>query len=288
MSEQTIEQWLSWGAHTLSKHNDGDSVDSERLLAQVLGVSRAHLFAWPNQYVTAEQSEQFRDGIQRLLAQEPLAYILGNHPFVDLVLTVTPATLIPRPETEHMALTLLKHHDTQSIRTVCDLGTGSGAIALLIKSRRPHWSCIAVDKQADALAVAQHNAQHHQLSLTFVQGDWLHAIGDHCLDLVICNPPYIAEDNSHLSGLHHEPTTALVAADNGLADIQTVITDSIRVLKAGGELYIEHGYDQSDQVMQFLMDQGFVMVMRFRDHAGHRRFIRAVKPYHDESKEVVA
>lgn len=202
---------------------------------------------------------------------EPLAYILGHQPFYDLDLRVTPATLIPRPDTEILVEAALARLPSDVPCTVADLGTGSGAIALAIARHRPRARVLAVDVSADALRVARDNARRHGIgNCHFLQASWLDGLADGAFDMVVSNPPYIAADDAHLPALSFEPRTALVAADNGLADIRRIAQDAPRVLKADGWLLFEHGYDQRE-ALAALPELHWAQRDFLRDYGGNWR-----------------
>ena len=181
----------------------------------------------------------------RLHAGEPLAYLLGNQSFYGLDLAVSRATLIPRSDSEILVERALSHLRDLSAPTVIDLGTGSGALALAIAAARPDAQITATDQSAEALAIAADNARMHCLSnLRFLQADWLAPFAAASADLIVSNPPYIAPDDPHLAALAFEPQTALVAADDGYRDLFAIMAQAPRVLKGGGWLLMEHGWQQ--------------------------------------------
>ncbi|MDO5090118.1 MAG: peptide chain release factor N(5)-glutamine methyltransferase, partial [Cardiobacteriaceae bacterium] len=203
---------------------------------------------------------------------EPLAYILGHQPFYDLDLRVTPATLIPRPDTETLVDAALARLPQDCSATVLDLGTGSGAIALAIGKHRPRATIIASDLSAEALAVARENACHNRIpNVHFVQTSWLAAFADHCADLIASNPPYIADGDPHLAALAHEPQTALTAGHDGLDDIRTLLRDAPRVLRPGGWLLFEHGYDQRDAIAALINHDDWASADFAKDYGGNWR-----------------
>lgn len=183
----------------------------------------------------------------RLHSGEPLAYLLGNQPFYGLDLTVNRATLIPRSDSEAVVERALHHLRGIACPTVLDLGTGSGALALAIAKNRPDADVSGSDQSMAALAVATENARRLGISnIHFRHGDWLVPFADESADLIISNPPYIAPKDPHLAALKHEPLSALVAADDGYRDLNTIMDTAPRVLKAGGWLIMEHGWQQGN------------------------------------------
>lgn len=200
---------------------DSARLDASLLLGKLIGLSAAGLMAHDNDEIAADTVQAYRDLIARRAAGEPTAYLLGHREFWTLDLQVTPAVLIPRPDTEVLVEAALK----LPFVSVLDLGTGSGAIILAIKSERPDCYACAVDISLQALKVAAANAQRHHLMVELVQSSWFDGLGDRRFDLIVANPPYIAPHDPHLTcnGLNFEPQSALVAADEGYADLKAII-----------------------------------------------------------------
>lgn len=249
-----------------------EALEADLLLAFVLGQSRTWLFTWPERALTDEQQRHFGDLIQRRLNGEPVAHILGTREFWSLPLKVNPSTLIPRPDTETLVETILNRFDQPTLR-VADMGTGTGAIALALASERPGWSISAFDVQPDAVALAQENAQHLGLPVTVGLSHWCEALADHSLDLLVSNPPYIAADDVHLQqgDVRFEPLTALVAAEDGLADIRILIEQGRRVLVPGGWLFLEHGWTQGGAVRECFERLCYGSVATVQDMGGRER-----------------
>lgn len=258
--------------------HDNARLDAEVLLAQVLQKNRSYLYTWPDQLLSAEQCNQFQQLVNLRASGKPLAYITGQQEFWSMPLMVNAHTLIPRPETEQLVDAVLADYAGAHQCTVWDAGTGSGAIALALKKEKPHWQVLASDISADALAVAAANAQQLTLPVCFVQASWLQSVAKNSLDILVSNPPYIAEHDAHLPALRYEPFSALVAADKGMADIQQLCAQAIDVLKPGGRFYVEHGYDQQQPVSDAFIANGFLQVQCQRDYAGLPRFTCGVKP----------
>lgn len=228
---------------------------------------RAWLLTHEQHVLTSEQTARFKQGLQRLQQGEPLAYLVGIQAFHGLDLQVTPDVLVPRADTETLVDWALSLPLPNAGVSVLDLGTGSGAIALALKHHRPTWTVHAVDQSAPALQVAQANANRLQLDVQFSQSNWLQSVNGE-FDLIVANPPYIAEGDPHLPGLVHEPISALVSGPQGLNDLQT-ITDQARAhLKPGAWLLLEHGYNQAEAVCQILKQKGYTDVQSRNDLAG--------------------
>ena len=248
-------------------------LDAELLLAAALGKSRSYLHTWPEKIVSSESALTFAEYLLRRRAGEPVAYILGQQGFWKLDLEVAPHTLIPRPDTELLVETALDLLPASPAR-VLDLGTGSGAIALALASERPAWHITAVDRVLEAVALAERNRQRLQLDNVHVlTSHWFSALDGQRFDLIISNPPYIAAGDVHLGqgDVRFEPERALVAGVDGLDDIREIIQAAPQHLNAGGQLMLEHGYDQAAAVRQLLLDAGFEQVESRKDLGTHER-----------------
>lgn len=237
--------------------------EAELLLLHVLGRERGWLFAHASDAVQPATEAAFAQLLQRRIQGEPVAYLLGRRGFWTLDLAVSPATLIPRPETERLVELALERLPTDRPLQVADLGTGSGAIALALASERPLAQVLATDMSPQALAVATDNAARHELSnVRFRQGSWHAALGQERFHLIATNPPYIAADDPHLAqgDLRFEPATALASGADGLDDIRVIVAGAPAHLLAGGWLLIEHGWDQGPAIRALLEQAGFVEV----------------------------
>jgi release factor glutamine methyltransferase len=248
-----------------------DRLDAQLLMLHALGRAQSDR-AWLITHDDVELSEPaalaFQGFCQRRLQGEPVAYIVGSKPFFGMDLQVDRRVLVPRPDTETLvewALTLAK------TKTVLDMGTGSGAIALALKSVRPDWQVTALDASSDALAVAQINAKRLHLNVNFLQSSWFDALSNEKFDLIVSNPPYIVEGDWHMAALAHEPKQALTSGADGLEDIRKIIQQAPAFLTSGGWLLLEHGYDQAAAVRGLLAQRGFTQVRSQLDLAGIER-----------------
>ena len=244
------------------------------MLAHALERARAWLFAWPEHVPTDAQRELFERLVEARAGGMPVAYLLGRRAFWSLDLAVTPAVLIPRPETELLVELALERLPQGIACAVADLGPGSGAIALALAHERPLARVHATDASADAIAVARSNVRRLGLAnIEFAHGDWYVALGDARFDLLVSNPPYIAADDPHLSrgDLRHEPMSALASGADGLDAIRTLAAGAPSHLSPGGWLLIEHGWDQAAQVRDLLARAGLRGGRSARDVGGHER-----------------
>ena len=250
-----------------------ETLDAQLLLLHALdrpASARAWLAAHGDEALAPVAAARFRACVERRLAQEPLAYIVGRREFYGLNLHVDQRVLIPRADTETLvdwALQLLR--EKRGARLI-DLGTGSGAIALALKHQRTDLQVSALDASAQALDLARENARHLRLDVHFTQGHWLDGIEEK-FDLIASNPPYVRTGDPHLLALHAEPEQALVAGLDGLADLRQIIVAAPACLNPGGWLLLEHGYDQAESVRALLQDAGLSEVVSRRDLAGIAR-----------------
>lgn len=245
--------------------------DAEVLLAHVLELPRSALIARDTDRVAAAAAERFEQLVRRRAAGEPVAYLRGLKEFWSLTLEVGPAVLIPRPETELLVEWALECLDAGRGAALADLGTGSGALAIALAKERPRARVTATDRSASALDVARRNAQHHGARIEFVEGDWWAPLAGRRFDLVVANPPYLAEHDPHLADLAFEPAAALTAGADGLAALRAIVDGSAGHLAPGGWLLLEHGMGQGAAVRERLARAGFAEVQTRRDLAGLER-----------------
>ena len=257
-------------------NSDSPRADAEILLAHVLGRPRSYLLTWPEKELSADEQAAFEALLARRAAGEPVAYLMGSRGFYGLDLSVSPAVLIPRPETELLVEAALARLPPGSCR-VADLGTGSGAIALALANESRHErkdvQVVAVDVSPDALAQARVNAQTLGLAVDFRLGDWCGGLADDVFDMIVSNPPYICVDDPHLAqgDVRFEPMMALASGADGLDAIRAIIACAPAHLKPGGWLLFEHGYDQAQAVAALLCAAGWQAVESLHDLQGHTR-----------------
>ncbi len=253
-------------------------LDAEVLLSHVLRRPRSHLLAHAEDIVPAVAVATYGALLERAAAGEPLAYLTGEREFWSLPLQVCPAVLVPRPETE-LAVERCLELLPDGPRRVCDLGTGSGAIACALAVERPAWHVSATDSSAAALHVARANAARLGVArIEFLQGDWLEPLGGQRFDLLVSNPPYVAATDPALPALACEPPVALTPGPNALAALEKIISLSPRHLLPGGCLVLEHGADQGRAVERALVAAGYAHVRCHRDLAGHERVSEGRRP----------
>jgi release factor glutamine methyltransferase len=251
-----------------------DAADAELLVCHALGKSRSWLFAHADEVLDDTQAQELRELIARRADGEPVAYLTGSRGFWRFDLRVTPATLIPRPETERLVELALQRLPESGALTLADLGTGSGAIALALAMERPSARVIAVDVSAQALEVACGNAAALGLGrVEFRQGDWFAPLAGERFDLIASNPPYIESDDPHLrqGDLRYEPASALASGEDGLDAIRTIAREAPSHLRPGGWLLIEHGWMQGEAVRALLQSAGLIEVATEQDWEGRDR-----------------
>ena len=253
------------GALAEAKAAGIDRLDAQLLLAHVLAQPRPWLLAHDDALLDAAQREAFAALLARRLMGEPVAYLVGAKAFHGLTLQVDASVLVPRPDTELLVDWAIELLGNAAGRSVVDLGTGSGAIALAVKQACPGASVLATDLSEAALAVARANAARLGLDVSIRQGAWWGGLGERRFDLVLSNPPYIAGGDPHLAALQHEPALALTPGGDGLAALREIVAGAARHLRPGGWLLLEHGHDQADAVQAMLARDGFAGIETRRD-----------------------
>jgi len=250
-----------------------DPIESRALMRTVLAVTDAQLAANPEQEVPDDLRQRYLALACRRVAGEPVAYLTGEREFYSLAFRVTPAVLIPRPETELLVdLALERARPAPEVR-VLDLGTGSGCIAIAIAKHCRHACVSAADVSGAAIAIARENAARHGVTVEFHTGDWFDALPAGRYDLIVANPPYIAASDPHLlqADIRFEPANALIAGPGGFECLDTIVEGARRRLASGGSLLFEHGYDQAQGARERLAAAGYTEIFTMRDLAGHER-----------------
>ncbi|WP_038173044.1 MULTISPECIES: peptide chain release factor N(5)-glutamine methyltransferase [Vibrio] len=274
-SQRSVEQTLKYAAQQLIESgSDSPSLDAAVLLCHALDKPRSFLLTWPEKILSAEQLADFNALLIRRCQGEPVAYIIGEREFWSLPLKVSPSTLIPRPDTERLVeIALEKASDNQG--DILDLGTGTGAIALALASELPERQVWGIDLKPDAQQLAQSNAARLAIPNTrFLSGSWFEPIPDGTkFALIVSNPPYIEKEDPHLTqgDVRFEPLSALVADDNGLADIRHIATQARQFLMLQGWLLFEHGFEQGASVRELLVSLGYGNVATYKDYGDNDR-----------------
>lgn len=265
----------------LGARGDDARADAEILLAHATKGARHDAFAFPERCLSPAAWQQFKQLVARRTAGEPVAYLTGEKEFWSIRFEVTADTLIPRPETERLVEVALELAPAKAELAVADLGTGAGVVAIALAHERPRWRVTAVDRSAPAIEVARRNARRAgTAAIDFQVGSWCEPLAGRRFDLIVANPPYVAEGDPHLArgDLRYEPRSALVSANEGLADIDLICRATPHVLTAGGWLILEHGHTQAGSIREMLNRLGFEDLYGCRDWAGNDRVIAARYP----------
>ncbi|HYE34847.1 peptide chain release factor N(5)-glutamine methyltransferase [Methylocaldum sp.] len=275
----TIAAVLRSAAARLSELNDTARLDTEILLALALNRDRSHLRAWPERELLPEEQERFRDLIEQRRSGTPIAYLSGEKEFWSRAFKVRPDVLIPRPETELLIELALAFIPATQMADILDLGTGSGAIAVTVAAERPLARITATDLSTGALEVAQENAGLHGVrNIRFQLGDWFNAVqDDERFDLIVSNPPYVADDDPHLSqgDVRFEPALALKGGIHGLDAFRIIAREARDYLKPHGRLMLEHGFDQAKSLADLLTEFGYTDISHHLDLQGYARVTTA-------------
>ncbi|HEH9402705.1 TPA: peptide chain release factor N(5)-glutamine methyltransferase [Aeromonas bestiarum] len=269
-------------AHIMATLAGGESprADADVLLCHLLGCRRSYLMTWPERTLDAAQQARLQDWLSRRLNGEPIAHLIGEREFWSLPLKVSPATLIPRPDTEVLVEQALARLPARPVApdqapcTLLDLGTGTGAIALALKSERPDADVWAVDRMPEAAALARANSAALGLPIEVRDGSWFEPLsGAPRFGMIVSNPPYIDGADPHLAegDVRFEPRSALVADEQGLADIRLIVAGASAHLLPGGWLLLEHGWQQGEAVRQLLLQHGYSQVETVRDYGDNER-----------------
>jgi release factor glutamine methyltransferase len=255
---------------SLLKESGLPLAEARALLAVELASAREGLIAHPEREVDERAARRFEQQVARRRAGEPLAYLTGEREFYGRSFSVGPAVLVPRPETELLVQLAIERAKTFKTPKIIDLGTGSGCIAITLALELPRAQIWATDRSSAALDVGRTNARALGASVTFLESDWYAALAGR-FDLVLSNPPYVAQGDAHLNDLQYEPSLALVAGPDGLACLRPIIAGARAHLSAGGWLLVEHGYDQGPPVRRLLKDAGLTSIDTVKDAANLER-----------------
>ncbi len=266
-NSKEITQLIEWGGEQCHKISESSRLDAEILLTYVLNKPRSYCRTWPDKEVSSAQINAYKELIAQRLKPTPIAYLIGYKEFWSRDFAVDSSTLIPRPETELLietALFFLNRDKTP--KTVLDLGTGTGCIAITLQKEAPNSQVTAVDASRDALKMAKKNALQHKSNIQFIESNWFEQLHK-SYDLIVSNPPYIAQYDEHLrlGDLPAEPISALASGIDGLDDIRHITKNAGAFLKPNGMLMIEHGYDQREAVLQLFDIHGFGHIEQFSD-----------------------
>ncbi|MCK4711086.1 MAG: peptide chain release factor N(5)-glutamine methyltransferase [Gammaproteobacteria bacterium] len=262
-----IKQQLERATKALYSISCSAALDSEVLLAFCLQKNRSYLLTWPEKELSSDQLECFHELVRKRLQPQPVAYLTGSREFYSMELNTTPATLVPRPETEMLVDKVLELIAELDSPKILELGTGTGAISLALKKHAHSCEILATDISQAALKVAQSNAQKHHLDISFVESNWYQSIPQDLFDVIVSNPPYIAASDPYLGqgDLPAEPLMALSSGETGLESLKTIIQQASAFLQPAGWIVLEHGYDQQQAVTELLLEYGFREVETLRD-----------------------
>lgn len=274
----TLDALLARAARRLSESGSASPrLDAEVLLCHVLGVERTWLYTWGDRQAPSFERARFEALVAARAQGHPVAYLTGEREFWGLRLATSPATLIPRPDTETLVEAALARAVAPTGRLL-DLGTGTGAIALAFASERPGWTVLGLDLAPEAVRLARHNAERLGIAnADFRESDWFSTLAEENADerfaLIVANPPYIAADDPHLGqgDVRFEPASALVADQNGLADLRHLVAEARHHLAPNGWLLLEHGYEQGAAVRRALSEAGYAEVASLADLGGRER-----------------
>ena len=270
-----IEDGLTWATFLLAG-SDSPELDARVLLAHVLGKETIYLMTWPERDISREHKAEFENLVQKRINGVPVAHLTGMREFWSLPLKVNNSTLIPRPDTEILVESALEILPDRA--DILDMGTGTGAVILAIASERPQAKCIGIDMSDDAVELAIENGRCLQIeNVEFKQSNWFENISGQ-FDLIVSNPPYIDKNDHHLKegDVRFEPLSALVADNNGLADIQLIAEQAIHYLKDDGVLMIEHGFQQAALVRGIFNDIGYSETKTIKDYGDNDRVTLAI------------
>ena len=266
---RNIDSAIRWASAQIAACSESARLDAELLLAHCLDKPRSYLYSWPEKELTEPCWQQYQQLVQRRLEPMPIAYLLGTREFFSLEFTTRQQALVPRPETELLVEQALLLIPPQQVLRVCDLGTGTGIIAITLKMHRPQAIMHATDIDPACIALARENARNHAVDIEFIESDWCRGLAaTQIFDLIVSNPPYIPAGHPFMKrgDLPAEPNLALTPGATGLEALQQIIANAPRHLVVGGYLVLEHGYDQQSAVANLLAKNGFGEIRCEYDH----------------------
>ncbi|NVK26368.1 MAG: peptide chain release factor N(5)-glutamine methyltransferase [Gammaproteobacteria bacterium] len=280
-NQKQIQRLLDAATSVLKLSSESARLDAELLMCHVLEQDRTYLFTWSDKEISESQLQAFNAALARRQKGEPIAHITGLREFWSLEFEVSPATLIPRPDTEILVEAALEYASSLEAKASepanyrgLDLGTGTGAIALSLASELPHWQWVGVDLVPEAVELARRNANRNAVdNCELIQSSWFDNVPKQTFDLIVSNPPYIDPQDEHLQigDVRFEPLSALTAEQKGLADIATIIEKAVSYLTPSAPIFIEHGYNQADDVQTLFIQLGYQNVRTIKDLSGKDR-----------------
>ena len=286
-SSASLRDLLKDVASRLEAVSESPQLDAEVLLGRAIDMPRSYFFAHPEDVPDDDAVARLEKNVARRLGGEPMAYITGSAEFWSLELMVTPATLVPRPETEILVELALREIPRAEPWKILDLGTGSGAIAVAIAGERPLCDITAIEQNLDALRIAEQNVRNLDLAnVTCLHGDWTAPVQGGLFDLIVSNPPYVEAGYPGLDRLAWEPQTAIVSGEDGLDAIRVLARDCARILKVGSTMMLEHGFEQEKGVASILDTCGWFSIECHKDYAGLPRVTTARKIAPSSTKQI--
>jgi len=280
VSTQSIAQALAWATSEFSAISDSPKLDAQVLLLHVIEKPKSYLYGWSDAQLLEAQQSHFERLVARRKQGEPIAHITGTREFWSLPFYVNASTLIPRPDTETLVETVLAQALPEDTKLL-DLGTGTGAIALSLANEHPSWRVTAIDYSSDAVELAKRNRQALALEhVNILQGSWYEPLKGEQFNVIVSNPPYIDPEDPHLEqgDVRFEPRSALVAEDEGYADLFHIISEGRKHLLPGGFMALEHGYNQAAVIHNFFAQLAYINILTIKDMAGCDRITVATWP----------
>jgi release factor glutamine methyltransferase len=269
-----IRQALQLARQSLAETSPTADLDAQVLLCHVLQCNSAHLIAWPEKRLDEAQQRHFLQFIEQRRQGYPVAHLTGQREFWSMDFMVDESTLIPRPETETLIEYVLENHSHHSSLKLLDMGTGTGAIAIVLAKENPGWQVHACDISPQAIQLAKRNRDKHEINnLTLLKSDWFSDIDGTDYDIIISNPPYIDADDPHLNqgDVRFEPASALISDNQGMKDIEHICSQAKGHLNNAGWLIVEHGYDQAEKVADCFAKNGYSEITQKKDLSSHIR-----------------